>query len=69
MKIGTIMRKVKWQTQAKPACNSLHEIPLGGVDDEGTESHYLASGAYRDAFSVMNDTAVLKVSRFERPYE
>ena len=62
-------RRVTWQTQAKPACNSLHEISLGSVDDEGTESHYLASGAYRDAFSVINDTAVLKVSRFDRPYE
>ena len=62
--------RVPWQTDAQPTCNLLHEISLvENVDEEGTGGRYLASGAYRDAFTVMNDEAVLKVSRFSRSYE
>jgi len=61
-------RKISWHKTLQPNCNNIHQVNL--VDsDYSAKSRYLASGAWRDAFSVLNDKAVLKVAKLDHPYD
>jgi len=55
-------RKPLWYDSFKPNCNNFHEVNVG-------LGKYLASGHYRDAFSVLNNTVVLKVTKLDQPYD
>ena len=60
-------RATSWYSQHNPTCNKLHEVPI--LNEDEYYGYYLASGAYRDAFSVLNTEAILKVGRMKRPCE
>jgi len=52
-------RPPSWHGQHHPTCNKLHEVPI--LNEDEYYGYYLVSGAYRDAFSVLNTDAILKV--------
>jgi len=60
-------RPPSWYKQHNPTCNKLHEVPI--LNEDEYHGYYLASGAYRDAFSVLNTEAILKIAVIEREYK
>jgi hypothetical protein len=60
-------RKPSWYRQHHPTCNKLHEVPI--LNEDEYIGYYIASGGYRDVFSVYDGDAVLKIALYERKYE
>lgn len=65
--LTSLCRPTSWYRQHHPTCNKLHEVPI--LNEDEYYGYYFASGAYRDAFSVLNNEAILKVGAMERPYK
>ena len=60
-------RETSWYRENHPTCNKLHEVPILNKDEY--HGYYFASGAYRNAFSVLNEEAILKVGLYDREFE
>ncbi len=59
-------RQMSFHRNHKPTCNKLHEAT---IFDTEYGSRYLASGAYRAAFSIFDGDVVLKTPAFDLDYE
>ncbi len=59
-------RRTSFYRNHKPTCNKLHEAT---IFDPEYSSRYLASGAYRAAFSISDGDVVLKTPAFHLDYE
>mmetsp|Transcript_48 Transcript_48/g.91 ORF Transcript_48/g.91 Transcript_48/m.91 type:complete len:597 (-) Transcript_48:58-1848(-) len=64
---SSLCQKPSWYRQHHPTCNKLHEVPI--LNEEEYVGYYIASGGYRDVFSVYDGDAVLKIALFERKYD
>lgn len=60
-------RKPSWYRQHHPTCNKLHEVPI--LNEDEYFGYYLASGGYRDVFSIYDGDAVLKIALYHRKYD
>jgi len=67
-------RRNSWHFEHQPVCNHIHEVGFlqsfqqerqqyDHGSEEASGDHYVASGSYRDTFSIYNGEAILKIGK------